>query len=254
MMHGREFVNPLLTKLRETNIQVHTESLVLEINKDKKSFSVLRPGEKYEVKSNAAVLACGAREKSRAERGWITGSRPSDVFYTMNILDHSTRHKRVSWEHPVIFGSDLVAFSAAAKLAHNGAEHPIMLDNGKRKTNILKRFYFKSLTEPKWLGPSNHATIEGIGKITSISTDDRQLSCDGAIISGDLVANSELALLAGLKVNSLNRKPLLYNNQQLSELGWFAAGNVTGNIHGAYWCYLNGRLVARHIAGYLKTL
>ncbi len=77
--------------------------------------------------------------------------------------------------------------------------------------------------------------------------------CDGAILSGELVPNTELALLGGFDVELPGRQLVIDHCQQLSSPGWFAAGNILGGWHGAQWCFFNGRRLARQVAKYLEN-
>ena len=69
--------------------------------------------------------------------------------------------------------------------------------------------------------------------------------------AGQLVPNTELALMAGMAVDLPSRQLQLAQGQALSQPGWFAAGNVLGGFHGAQWCYFNGCSVARSVARFL---
>jgi hypothetical protein len=82
------------------------------------------------------------------------------------------------------------------------------------------------------------------------------------MICGDLVPNTELALMGNLRVDLASRRAAVGSGYQLraavgsgyqlSEPGWFAAGNILGDYHGAEWCYFNGRRVACQVAKYLR--
>jgi hypothetical protein len=72
------------------------------------------------------------------------------------------------------------------------------------------------------------------------------------MICGELVPNTGLALMGNLRVDLASRRVVVGSGHQLSEPGWFAAGNILGDYHGAEWCYFNGRRVACQVAKYLR--
>ncbi len=80
----------------------------------------------------------------------------------------------------------------------------------------------------------------------------KNIPCDGIVICGELIPNSELALNGNIKVELHSRNPVVAEDYQVSEPGGFAAGNILGGFHGAEWCYFNGRRVARAVANYLS--
>ena len=59
---------------------------------------------------------------------------------------------------------------------------------------------------------------------------------------------------AGLEVSQLDRIPLRRSRYELSEPGWFVAGAEVGGLHGAYWCYQDGRRAAGAVANYLARV
>jgi NADPH-dependent 2,4-dienoyl-CoA reductase/sulfur reductase-like enzyme len=254
MRYGQQFAESLIDKINQTNIEICLESQVLAIDKKNKVLTVVKPGEKFEVRAKAIVLACGGREKNSTERGWIYGSRPDRVYFTMNIIDLMNRDGMHSLKDPIIIGSDILAYAAALKLEGEKTTPTRMIDKSARKINPLERLFLKKWINPDWLGQVAKASIQGFVLPNSVVIDQKELSCDGVVISGALVANSELALVGDLGVELPSRKPVLSRDQMFSAPGWFAAGNMVGGIHGGYWCYLNGRKVAGYVKKYLVEL
>ncbi len=57
--------------------------------------------------------------------------------------------------------------------------------------------------------------------------------------------------IALLEVRLPSRLLEISSGNRFSSPGWFAAGNIRGAFHGAQWCYLNGRKVARSVLKHL---
>ena len=97
-----------------------------------------------------------------AERRWISGSRAARVFFTSHLIEFLDHHGKLPVRHPVILGSDLIAYSAAAKLRAAAAEEAQMLDQPNRcQTTLAARLYFRLWSNPRWRGDVQAASIRG---------------------------------------------------------------------------------------------
>ncbi len=255
LVFGEQIAERLTDELRRTDVEIRLESQVVEVSPRQRSVIVVSPsGGRVQISAEAVVLACGAREKTLAERGWIVGSRPRGLLFTKNMLDWVDRQGLLTARTPVILGSDVIAHAAAAKLKSARASDAVMVDRfSKPACRIAGRLYFGRWTKPAYRQGAPAVSVVGGQSVSAVRlVDGTQISCDGVMLCGELVPNSELALMGGLQVDLAGRRLLVGSNFQLSEPGWFAAGNILGDYHGAQWCYYNGRRVARHVAKYLS--
>jgi len=254
IMFGKQFVESLRCKLERTSTDVWLECQVMDVDKTTRSLTLVSPHTgKIEIPADAVVFACGAREKTRSERGWITGHRPARESYTMQVLQLLDGCHALPVERPAIIGSDLIAYSAAAKLRSAGSQEAIMFDQGSRPaTGLLERFYFGRWSRPVWRTAVDGITVSDDLCVTGLQVGMEHQSCDGVVISGELVPNSELILAAGLSVSQPTRIPTRLGRNELSESGWFVAGAEIGGFHGAHWCYKDGRRAGRRVAIYLR--
>ena len=253
---GGDFADRLVSKISGTDAEVFLQTQVLKAIPDQHRLTMVNPQRgRFDLSADVIVFACGAREMNIAERSWITGSRGARILFTNNLIEWLDRHQRLPMQHPVVFGSDLIAFSAAAKLRAASSDEISMLDHTARPQSSLgARLYFRRWANPKWHGRVQDVTIEGVAAIEGVTPSSAaMLDCDGAVVSGELVPNTELALLGGFKVDLPSRKLVLDRQQQLTSPGWFAAGNVLGGFRGAQWCYFNGHRIARHVEKYLGS-
>lgn len=254
IMFGRQYVDLLTGKLDQTSTIRYLNTQVLDGKLNDKSLTLVNPDfGKRTITADAVIFACGSREQTRIERGWISGSRPARVFHTMQLLDFLDEDHCLPSVDPAVIGSDLIAWSAAAKLKAAGANQVAMLDQCARpKSPLPAQLYFKWWCRPTWWPNHTSVSIEGKNSPNGISFQDKTfLKCDGVVLSGMLVPNSELIVSAGLQVKLPHRTPLIGPGHSLSEAGWFAAGNVLGEFHGADWCYRHGMKIASIAAEYL---
>jgi len=255
VLFGEQYAERLTNSLLNSGVDVWLESQVIELSAGEKSVTVLNPVRgKVRITADAVVLACGAREQNRIERRLGTGARPAGVFFTKNMLDLAERNDLPFARKPVVLGSDLVAYAAAAKLKASGTDQIAMVDQRLRPgCSLPARIYFRRWVNPQFHGGTSVAYTHGERSVASLGLEDgSQLSCDRLLVSGDLIPNSELPLLAGMDVELPSRRLAVGLDHSLSAPGWFAAGNITGQSRGGEWCHLDGRRAAAHVARYLN--
>jgi len=256
IVFGETFAERLRERMARRRIKVWVESQVIAIDCKERRLTVIGPAfGKLEIEGQAIVLACGARESTLAEKDLLAGSRPAGTFFTKNVVDWIDRHGCLPARNPVILGSDLIAFSAAAKLRAAGAVQPILVEGRARpECGFLERLYFRRWTHPEWRGQHSSAQVTGYQQVESVEQDQQRIAgCDGVVFGGGLVPNTELALLGGLKVELPARSLVISPTGALSHRGWFAAGGILGGFHGAHWCYRDGRRLAQSIITFLSN-
>lgn len=255
VIFGEEYARILCNKLSGLNLQTWTQSHVFEIQPEEKKLHIISPHKgAMSITADAIVMACGAREMTLAERGFLLGARPAKLYFTKNMLDLIDANGCLPISHPLVIGSDVLAYAVAAKLEAAGSSRPIMIDRRTRPMcNAFQRLYFHRLQRFEFHGSVHSIEIMGSKLPSPVKLSNGDIvECDGIVVSGELIPNSELALNSGIEVQLPSRKLVLSKEYQLSKSGWFAAGNVLGRSHGAEWCYLNGLRVARSVKNYLS--
>lgn len=251
---GEEYADWLNKKLIKTGAEIRLQSNVIDIESEGKSIVYVNPKEgKVELTADAIIMACGSREKNQAERGYLAGSRPARVLFGKQLLNFLNQGE-LPFKKPVIIGSDLIAYATAAKLRKAGAQNAIIVDiYNSPKCSFFERLYFRIWCKPDYQG-KEVKSIEILGEkvVSGISINGITIPCDGIVICGDLIPNSELALQGSIKVDIRSRLLDIGRNGQLSVPGWFATGNILGGFHGAEWCYFNGAKVAKQVIKYVN--
>ena len=247
---GTDYANLLESQLSKTKAEVKTDSQVISIDTKTKTVTYVNPTEgKQTISANAVIMACGSREKTQAERGWISGSRPSGVMFTKQLISLLDERGVLPFKNPVILGSDLLAYAAAAKLKNAGANNPVIIDRTASPIcSFPERLYFRMWTNPSYVSTHNKTVeITGGKYVTGVRFGGTTVACDGVMICGELSPNTELAVSGNLKVDAVTRIPQLTSDFGMSDPGWYAAGNISGGFHGAEWCYFNGCKAARKL-------
>jgi len=254
VVFGEELAGRMAKRLAKTDTAIRLGTQVTKIDPAEKRLTLLGTEGVRELTADAVVLAAGAREQTPAEKGWLAGARTARVGFTRHVTGWLDRHGLLPARKPVVVGSDLIAYSAAAKLRAAGSDEPVMIDRRQSPSaGFFERLFFRRWTRPDWSGGVTAAGMKGDRAATGVqSSDGKEWPGDGVMVCGELVPNSELALLGGLAVELPSRQLQLAPGQAMSEQGWFAAGNVLGGFHGAQWCYFNGRRLAKRIATFLE--
>jgi glycerol-3-phosphate dehydrogenase len=253
---GQQLVDGMLRQLAQTAVESSLETSVIGLDPHRRRLTAVNPRHgKHVIQAEAIVLATGAREQTAPERGWIAGDRQMSSLQTMQLLELLNRGGRLPWHHPVIAGSDLIAYAAAAKLKVAGAEHVTVIDTTDiPQTSWLARRYFGRWVHPRWKQQASvHISSTGTARPQLRFEDGSVASCDALVVSGQLVPNSELLVEAGIATRPPSQIPLTGAHGRLSAPGCFAVGNLLGGFHGGQWCYYHGRRVARSVAAYLRT-
>ena len=214
---GQDYAEWLEKQILKTNVEVKLESQVIEIDAKEKTVTFVNSLEgKVKVSADAIIMSNGAREKNQTERKWIAGARPAKVFFTKQLLNLIDRSNLLPMKKPLIIGSDVIAYAAAAKLKAAGASVSIIVDNRiSPKTPFYEQLYFRF-----WGNPSFHGfdvdtiEIKGDKSATGILVNNKHFDCDGIVICGELIPNSELALLGKLDVKIPSRIPVINKEYQ----------------------------------------
>jgi pyruvate/2-oxoglutarate dehydrogenase complex dihydrolipoamide dehydrogenase (E3) component len=240
ILYGTQYSARLRAKLRSGGADIWLRSEVISICPAEKTLTIVNPEKgRLDVTADAFVLACGARERTLAERGWISGARPGGVLFARHLLE-GARPRRAA-----LVGSGPLAYAAAALL-----RGPVdMLDQRRAPAcPFATRLYLRPWTRPRYHATSGTATLLGGRTVTGLRWAEGALACERLLLCGELIPNSELALLSGLDVELPDRRLVADARQKLSVPGWFAAGNILGPPHGAEWCHRQGRRVAVAVA------
>jgi NADPH-dependent 2,4-dienoyl-CoA reductase/sulfur reductase-like enzyme len=250
--HGGEYARALLVKLDRSPVDVFVETQVVGVDAAQRVLTAVNPARgRFEIAARAIVFATGAREQSAAERGWIAGARSARVLFTLQLVD-LLRHGSWRARRPLVIGSDLIGYAAAAKLADAGAPEAALVDSATEpRTAHPARFFFRRWTAAPYVS-ADAVEIVGGACVESVAIDGRSRDSDAVVLSGSLTPNSELLVQAGLAVGSVRQVPVVSRSGALALPGMFAAGNVLGGFHGAEWCYWNGRRVAATAAKSLR--
>jgi thioredoxin reductase len=220
--------------------------------------------------ARAVVLASGCRERPRSAR-MVAGSRPGGVMTTGTLQQLVYLSGKRPGTRAVVVGAEHVAFSAVSTLAHGGAttaaittEMPRHQSYSALRWGAAARYATVShggrLAVPK-LPPLLTRTavveIHGGERVTGVtvldlnSGESRLIDCDTVVFTGDWIPDHELAVSAGLGLDTGSRGPRVDGALRTARAGLFAAGNVLHAAESGDVAALSGRHVAGAVADFL---
>jgi NADPH-dependent 2,4-dienoyl-CoA reductase/sulfur reductase-like enzyme len=239
---GPEYAGRFITLINNTKIDVLTDTMVLQITKDKSVHCVNTKNGYQIIKAKSIILAMGCRERTRGAIS-IPGTRPSGVLTAgaaqryVNIEGHMVG-KRV-----VILGSGDIGLIMARRMTLEGAKVlacvELMPYSGGLQRNIVQ--CLNDLDIPLYL---SHTIIDIEGKnrvegvtIAKVGSDRKPIpnteihfDCDTILLSVGLIPENELTKTADITIDNRTNGAVVFENMETSQEGIFACGNVV-HVH-----------------------
>lgn len=239
---GTEFIERLLERLRNSDVDTYTRTHVHSIDvvshSEKIVNAITREGV-LKLHAKAIIYVAGARERHIYEIG-VTGDRPGSGIYTAGeaqaLMD---LYGVLPGREVVIIGSGDVGLIMARRLALEGARVKAVVEMlpypGGLTRNIVQCLLDFNI--PLYLG---HMVVKVIGGsrvekvvIAKVGSDlkpvkgtETELTCDTVIVAAGLVPNIRLLEKMGVAIDPATRGPIVNEWLETTVPGVFAAGNA----------------------------
>lgn len=239
---GPEYAGKFIKMLEDTAVSVMTDTMVLEITKEKQVHCVNSKDGYQILDAKAIVLAMGCRERTRGAIS-IPGTRPAGILTAgaaqryVNIEGHMVGKK------VVILGSGDIGLIMARRMTLEGAEVlacvELMPYSGGLQRNIVQ--CLNDFNIPLYL---SHTIIDIEGKnrvegvtIAKVGADRKPIAgteihfdCDTVLLSVGLIPENELTKTADITIDPRTNGTVVFENMETSADGIFACGNVV-HVH-----------------------
>lgn len=239
---GPEYAGKFIKMLEDTAVFVMTDTMVLEITKEKQVHCVNSKDGYQILDAKAIVLAMGCRERTRGAIS-IPGTRPAGILTAgaaqryVNIEGHMVGKK------VVILGSGDIGLIMARRMTLEGAEVlacvELMPYSGGLQRNIVQ--CLNDFNIPLYL---SHTIIDIEGKnrvegvtIAKVGADRKPIAgteihfdCDTVLLSVGLIPENELTKTADITIDPRTNGAVVFENMETSADGIFACGNVV-HVH-----------------------
>lgn len=242
---GPEYAQRFIDQVRETDIALFLDSMVLAIDSGENTgdtaahtVTLMSPAGMLQLTGRAVVLAMGCRERTRSEIK-IPGSRPAGVFTAGLAQRYINIENLKPGSRAVILGSGDIGLIMARRctlegISVEGVYELMPYANGLRRNvkNCLDDFGIPlhlSTTITRVIG---HDRVEAVEvsqvdeHLAPIPGTERIVPCDTLLLSVGLIPENELSVAAGVELDPRTRGAVVDQNLQTGVPGIFACGNV----------------------------
>ena len=247
---GPEYAQRFIDQVRETDIALFLDSMVIGIDGDASgadgaasdaavhTVTLMSPAGMLQLTGRSVVLAMGCRERTRSEIK-IPGSRPAGVFTAGLAQRYINIENLKPGSRAVILGSGDIGLIMARRCTLEGISvegvYEIMpYANGLRRNvkNCLDDFGIPlhlSTTVTRVIGHDRVEAVE-VTKVDEhlapIPGTERVVPCDTLLLSVGLIPENELSVAAGVELDPRTRGAVVDQSLQTGVPGIFACGNV----------------------------
>ena len=239
---GPEYAQRFIDIIENTTIEIKLDTMVLEIEENKK-VHLINPKDGYKIlESKAIILAMGSRERGRGAVS-IPGDRPSGIFTAGSAQKYINIQGYLPGKKVVILGSGDIGLIMARRMTLEGAKVYAVVEI-MSYSNGLNRNIVQCLEDyniPIYL---SHTVIDVIGSdrlkkviIAEVDKDrkpingtEKEFECDTLLLSVGLIPENELSKKIGIKEDKRTKGPIVNESMETSMTGIFACGNVV-HVH-----------------------
>ena len=251
---GPEYAQRFINQVRETEITLFLDSMVLGIDSSEgagassvdegagaaavHTVTLMSPAGMLQLTGRAVVLAMGCRERTRSEIK-IPGSRPAGVFTAGLAQRYINIENLKPGSRAVILGSGDIGLIMARRctlegISVEGVYELMPYANGLRRNvkNCLDDFGIPlhlSTTVTRVIGHNRLEAVEVSQvdeRLAPIPGTERIVPCDTLLLSVGLIPENELSVAAGVELDPRTRGAVVDQSLQTGVPGIFACGNV----------------------------
>ncbi|WP_461371392.1 NAD(P)/FAD-dependent oxidoreductase [Candidatus Darwinibacter acetoxidans] len=235
---GPEYAQRFINQVRETDIQVLLETMVLEVTEDRTIDAVNSSEGMLEISAKAVVLAMGCRERTRGALR-IPGRRPAGIFSAGTAQRYINIDGYIPGRKAVILGSGDIGLIMARRLTLEGAQveavveiMPYAAGLARNVVQCLEDFDIPLILQSTVVDIHGEDRLEGV-TIARVDEDwkpipgtERKIECDTLLLSVGLIPENELSGGAGVELDPITNGPKVDDTLMTSIPGIFACGNV----------------------------
>jgi len=239
---GPEYARRFEDKIREENIPIKTDTMVLDISTERVVTAVNSTDGVMQIQTGAIVLAMGCRERTRGALN-ILGSRPSGILTAGAAQLFVNIDGRMPGKEVVILGSGDIGLIMARRMTLEGAKVKMVCElmpySGGLQRNIvqcLEDFDIPLRLSHTVIQIHGQTRLEGVTvaqvdeNLKPIPDTAEYVPCDTLLLSVGLIPENELSTRAGITMDAVTGGPQVNEAMETSIPGVFACGNVV-HVH-----------------------
>ena len=235
---GPEYAGRFIELLADTDIDVKTDTMVLDIDENNVVTAVNKKDGLLKINAEAVVLAMGCRERPRGALS-IAGSRASGIMTAGTAQKYVNIDGYMPGHEVVILGSGDIGLIMARRMTLEGAKVKMVCElmpySGGLTRNIvqcLDDFGIPLKLSCTVVATHGKERLEGVTiakvdeKLQPIPGTEEYVSCDTLMLSVGLIPENELSKNSGLVLDRITNGPCVDEYRETEHAGVFACGNV----------------------------
>ncbi len=234
---GPEFAGKFIDKLKQTNVEVLLDTMVLDFDENHNVHILNSNGYKC-LQAKAIILAMGCRERTRGAIA-TPGSRAAGVFTAGTAQRYMNMDGYCVGKKVVILGSGDIGLIMARRMTLEGAKVLACIEINPFSSGLQRNIKqcLEDFDIPLYLSHTI-TNIRGDSRVTGVTVmevderfnpiEDTEISfdCDTVLLSVGLIPENELSKSAGVEMDIRTKAPIVYENNETSIDGVFCCGNV----------------------------
>ena len=239
---GPEYAGRFEEMLKDTNVKVWLDTMVLEVTPDKKVHCVSKTEGYQIIEAKSIILCMGCRERTRGAIA-IPGTRPAGIYTAGTAQRYVNMEGYMVGKRVLILGSGDIGLIMARRMTLEGAKVlacvEVMPYSGGLTRNIVQ--CLNDFNIPLYL---SHTIVDIQGRdrvekviVAEVGPDRRpvpgtemEFDCDTILLRAGLIPENELSRQAGITMDPHTKGAVVYENMETSIPGVFACGNVV-HVH-----------------------
>ena len=235
---GPEYAERFIAELKDYQIEVKTETMVINITPDKRIIAINRNDGLLHIQAKVVVLAMGCRERTR-EAIAIAGSRPAGIFTAGTAQRYINLEGYMPGREVVVLGSGDIGMIMARRMTLEGAKVKAVLEIMPFSTGLIRNKvqclddfniplrFNHTITRIDGEKRVERVTIAQVDKnLQVIPGTEEEMSCDTILLSVGLIPENELTGEVEIELDPVTRGPIVNESRETEIEGIFACGNV----------------------------
>jgi NADPH-dependent 2,4-dienoyl-CoA reductase/sulfur reductase-like enzyme len=239
---GPEYASRFIDMVKDTDIEVKLNTMVLEITKDKKVYAINSEEGYMELQAEAVILSMGCRERTRGAIN-IPGDRPAGVYSAGAAQRYINVEGYMPGKEVLILGSGDIGLIMARRMTLEGAKVKAVVELCPY-SNGLNRNIVQCLNDydiPLYL---SHTVTDIVGKerlekviIAEVDQNrrpikgtEKEFDVDTLLLSVGLIPENDISFNAGIEGDRRTNGLMVSESMETSADGIFACGNVV-HVH-----------------------
>lgn len=235
---GPEYAQRYIDQVAETEIEVKTDTMVLDISPEKVVTATNTTDGILHIQAKAVILAMGCRERTRGMLR-TPGTRPAGIFTAGTAQRYVNIDGLLPGKEIVILGSGDIGLIMARRMTLEGAKvkgvYEIAKTSNGLKRNIVQclndydipLYFSKTVTEIHGKERVEGVTVADVDdKMQPIAGTEERIDCDTLLLSVGLIPENELTRRAGCTMDPKTGGAVADEGFMTDVPGIFVCGNV----------------------------